>query len=241
MSPAVNKFFTLFAVVCFFCSPSAFCQKELLLDDFDNASGWKKIEAEQVSVNISSAQGFTGNCLKIDYDFIAGSGYGGIQKRFPLTLPDNYEFSFYIKADSPDNTLEFKLLDEEGTSVWWCNNRNYHFPKEWTKVVIKQRHISKAWGPNPNHKPVKIDKIEFIITSVNGGKGTVYFDNFCLQEKQPVRPITDKPVISASSTFSDKFRAEYAADKNASTCWKSEIGATTADLVIDLINESEFG
>jgi len=34
----------------------------------------------------------------------------GIQKLFPIDLPDNYEFTFYVKAESPSNNFEINLL-----------------------------------------------------------------------------------------------------------------------------------
>ncbi|MDP3684009.1 MAG: hypothetical protein Q8S01_08755, partial [Ignavibacteria bacterium] len=92
--------------------------------------------------------------------------------------PANYEFSFYIKAVSPENNFEFKLIDSTGTNVWWRNTRNYKFPTEWTKVKIKQRQIIFAWGTSQDGLPSKIDRIEFTIASVNGGKGTIYLDDF---------------------------------------------------------------
>ena len=229
----------LFAVMMF--SVNIMPQDKMVLDSFNSLKDWKTIEAEQVSVKITESVGMDAGCLKLDYNFIAGSGYGGIQKRFPLTLPDNYEFSFNIKADSPVNTLEFKLLDEEGTSVWWFNNRSYNFPKEWTKVTIKQRQITKAWGPSVEQKPKKIDKIEIIVTSVNGGKGTVYLDNLCFEKKPPVTALFDKPIITASSQLNEKFSAENALDGDMKSEWRSKEKPVKEDLTIDLKSSREFG
>jgi hypothetical protein len=215
-------------------------QEKELIDSFDSLNGWKAIEAEQVSIKLSEAETGGRKCLRLDYDFIAGSGYGGMQKKFPIELPDNYEFSFYLKADSPVNTLEFKLLDEDGSSVWWYNNRNYSFPKEWTKVTVKQRQISKAWGPNPLQKPKKIDKIEIIVTSVNGGKGTLYFDDFRIEQRPPVTANFPNPMAEASSSLSEKFAARKLFDeKNAE--WRSKNSPVKESLIIDMKENREFG
>ena len=47
-----------------------------------------------------------------------------------LDLPWNYEFSFSVRGEAPTNTLEFKLVDGSGASVWWSNNPNFNFPRE---------------------------------------------------------------------------------------------------------------
>jgi hypothetical protein len=242
----MNNFFNftingLFLISFLFFSESSFSQTKINLDDFESTSGWKKIEAEQVKVDISTAKGMDNNCLRLDYNFIAGSGYGGIQKKIPLTLPDNYEFSFYIKADSPVNTLEFKLLDSEGSSVWWQNKRSFTFPKEWTKITIKQRQISKAWGPAPELKPKSIDKIEFIITSVNGGKGTVYLDKFQLTEKLAIQEGIINPILSASSSLSEENSPAKAIDGNINSSWKSSYAPANQEFFIDLKSQHEFG
>lgn len=219
----------------------SFAQNKTLIDDFETASNLKIVEAEQVEVKITNVEGIDKNCLRLDYNFKAGSGYGGIQKKFPVQLPENYEFSFYLKADSPDNTLEFKLLDEEGTSVWWFNNRNYSFPKEWTKYTIKQRQISKAWGPSPLLKPKKIDKIEIFVTSINGGKGTLYIDKFCLEQKPPVSAAFEVPLVKTSSSLSDKYMAEMILDGNTATEWRSRENPSFEEMIIDLKSSREFG
>ncbi len=117
------------------------------LDSFENKEGWYFIQSDGVSLNISNEPGLTGNAIRFDYDFTKGTGYGGIQKLLPIDLPENYEFTFYVKAESPSNNFEIKFADASGDNVWWVSKRNYNFPEEWTKVRIKKRHISFAWGP----------------------------------------------------------------------------------------------
>ncbi len=62
------------------------------LDEFENKDGWSFIKSDGVSLNLSNEKGFTGNAIRFDYDFTKGTGYGGIQKLFPIDLPENYEF-----------------------------------------------------------------------------------------------------------------------------------------------------
>lgn len=214
-------FGTTFLIIYIFMFGLLTAQPKKVLDDFSTLNGWKVNASDLVVVSPSMAEGKNGNAVKIEYNFTSGSGYGGIQKQFSLALPSNYLFSFDIKADSPDNTLEFKLIDKSGDNVWWVNLRNFHFPKNWTKLSFKKRNIVKAWGPLNLDKPIEIDKIEIIITSVNGGKGTVYIDNLTLEEKAIPDSNPQSPVLSASS-FQLGNKAELAGDKNLNTFWQSE-------------------
>src|SRR5271157_403991 len=148
-----------------------------MLDEFENKDGWSFIKSDGVNLRVSIEKGFTGNVIRLDYDFTKGTGYGGIQKWFPIDLPDNFEFTFYVKAESPANNFEIKFIDSSGNNVWWENNRNYDFPREWKKITIKKRHISFAWGPIADHSIKRINRIEFTISSFVGGKGTIWLDN----------------------------------------------------------------
>jgi len=105
------------------------------LDQFENKAGWTFIKSDGVNVDLSVDKGMTGNALRFDYDFTKCTGYGGIQKLFPFDLPDNYEFTFYLKAESPANNFEIKFIDSTGNNVWWVNNRNYNFPSVWKKIT----------------------------------------------------------------------------------------------------------
>ncbi len=134
----------------------------------------------------------------MDYDFTKGTGYGGIQKLFPIDLPDNYEFTFYIKAESPSNNFEIKFIDSTGNNVWWVNNRSYNFPGEWKKIRIKKRHINFAWGPIADHSFKRVDRIEFTIASVVGGKGTVWIDDL---KFEPLPPETQSWPAAFSHSF----------------------------------------
>ncbi len=231
------KFSTRF-LFAFWVIPFAFSQQAVTIDDFANTKKWKIIASDLVDVSTSTVPGVSGDCLKLDYNFVGGSGYGGIQTQFPLSFPANYEFSFYLKASSPNNNLEFKLLDTEGTSVWWTIYRDYTFPKDWVKIKIKQRHISKAWGPSTEIKPARIDKIEFMISSVNGGKGTLYFDDFTFSPLDSVQENKFAPeLISPVGTTT---LSKNLFDKNLKTEY-SLTSKNESSLIFDLHRTSEFG
>lgn len=170
------------------------------LDDFNNTNGWNYIKSEggDVKMNISNDNGRTGKAIRLDYDFTKGTGYSGLQKLFPLDLPENYEISFWMKADSPSNNFEFKVADASGDNVWFVNHRNFQFPGEWKKIKIKKRNLSFAWGPKPSEKPPRIDRIEFTIASMVGGKGTVWIDDLKFETLPPETSNYPEPAISFS-------------------------------------------
>ena len=209
------------------------------LDEFENKDGWTFIRSDGVNLKFSNEKGLTGHAIRFDYEFNKGTGYGGIQKLFPIDLPDNYEFTFYVKAESPANNFEIKFIDSTGNNVWWVNNRNYDFPTEWKKIHIKKRHISFAWGPAADHNLKRIDRIEFTISSFVGGKGTIWIDDL---KFEPLRPETQSyplPSVTASSALPNH-PPDLIMDKLNMTYWQS-IGVKNQDVTIDFKTRREFG
>ncbi|MEI6059474.1 MAG: discoidin domain-containing protein [Bacteroidota bacterium] len=209
------------------------------LDDFENKNGWDFIRSDGVNLNLTNEKGLSGNAIRFDYDFTHGTGYGGIQKLFPIDLPDNYAFTFYIKAESPSNNLEIKFIDSTGNNVWWVSNRNYDFPTEWKKITIRKRHISFAWGPTNDKNLKRIDRIEFTIASFVGGKGTIWLDDFKFEPLPPETLTYPKPAVTASSS-SKYYLPELMLDNSAETYWQSGKVAEQ-DVVIDFKTRREFG
>lgn len=156
--------------------------KTILLDDFENISQWSVIKSEGAELKISNAEGINGKCIRIDYNFKYGTGYCGIQRKLNFELPNNYRFSFLIKANSPNNNLEIKFLDETKENVWWMNNRNFDFPSDWKKFFVRKRNIQFAWGPSQNKDFRNFSYIEFTVASFNGGSGTIYLDELNFEE-----------------------------------------------------------
>ena len=209
------------------------------LEEFENKDGWTFIKSDGVTLNLTNEKGLTGNAIRFDYNFTNGTGYGGIQKLFPIDLPDNYEFTFYVKAESPANNFEIKFIDSTGNNVWWVSNRNYDFPQEWKKIRIKKRHINFAWGPTTDHNLKRIDRIEFTIASFVGGKGTLWIDDLKFEPLQPETQSYPAPVITASSAMKDH-SPDFIVDQSKETFWQS---ATVKDqrVVVDFKTRREFG
>jgi hypothetical protein len=209
------------------------------LEDFETNDGWNFIKSDGVNLNLNNEQGRTGNALRFDYDFTKGTGYGGFQKNISIDLPENYEITFWVKADSPANSFEIKFLDTSGDNVWWVNNRNYTFPTEWTKIKIKKRHISFAWGPNNNPKPPRIDRIEFTIASFVGGKGTLWIDDLKFEPLPAETDVYPKPTASLDPVQKSKTLPKLF-DGSQAAYWKSK-NADSQSLIVDFKTRREFG
>lgn len=209
------------------------------LDEFETKDGWSFIKSDGVNVDLSVDKGLKGNALRFNYDFTKGTGYGGIQKLFPIDLPDNYEFTFYIKAESPANNFEIKFIDSTGNNVWWVNNRNFDFPGEWKKITIKKRHISFAWGPTTDQSFHRIDRIEFTISSYVGGKGTIWIDDLKFEPLPPELQSYPVPEITASSSAKNH-SPDLIIDNSEETYWQS-VGAKDQSIYIDFTLRREFG
>ncbi len=209
------------------------------LDDFETKDGWKFIKSDGVNLNLTLDKGISGNAFRFDYDFINGTGYGGIQKFFHIDLPENYEFTFYLKADSPANNLEIKFIDSTGNNVWWENNHNYEFPREWKKITIRKRHINFAWGPTSDHNLKQIDRIEFTISSFVGGKGTIWLDDLKFEPLPPEPKSYPQPVFIASSSLKNH-TPDLMSDSTDLTYWQSQ-GVKDQYVLINFTTRREFG
>ncbi|MBE0639023.1 MAG: discoidin domain-containing protein [Bacteroidales bacterium] len=210
-----------------------------MLDEFESKAGWDYIKSDGVNLNLSNEKGLTGNAVRFDYDFTKGTGYGGIQKLFPIDLPENYEFTFFIRAESPANNFEIKFIDSTGENVWWVSNRNYDFPGEWKKIRIKKRHISFAWGPTEDQHLKRIDRIEFTIASFVGGKGTLWIDNLKFEPLPPEVQSYPQPILTATS-FVKKLSPVMMTDGDLETHWLSK-GVTNQQVIVDFTTRREFG
>ena len=209
------------------------------LDEFENKNGWNFIKSDGVNLNLSNDKGITGKAIRFDYDFTKGTGYGGIQKLFPINLPDNYEFTFYIKAESPANNFEIKFIDSTGNNVWWVNNRNYDFPHEWKKIRIKKRHVNFAWGPTNDQHLKRIDRIEFTIASFVGGKGTLWIDDFKFEPLPPEKQSYPQPTVIASTSLSSH-SPDFITDNSTDTYWQSS-QSKDQHVIVDFKTRREFG
>lgn len=213
-----------------------------LLEAFEDTAGWAIYASEGVEISISNAEGVKGKCLRLDYNFTKGSGYGGIQKLIPLKYPENYRFSFSLKGESPSNNFEFKLADKSGDNVWWVNKRNYEFPTDWKKISYKKRHIGFAWGPVENKALFATERLEFTIASFNGGKGTIYLDELTFEELKYEKNKGMAPAVFLEGISSDNWEGlpGNLTDSDLSSSVVYRAGGKTS-VKIDLGSLTELG
>src|SRR4051812_37226627 len=193
----------------------------IVLDSFDSVSQWTTTPAEgvEISVHRDSSAGHP-TAMRVDFDFHGHGGYAVIHRPFNLVLPPNYEFSFDIRGEAPTNTLEFKLVDSTGDNVWWSNNPNFVFPKAWTTVTRKKRHISFAWGPTNDKELRRFAAIEIAITAGSGGKGSIWLDDLTVTPLSPDTRFYPSPIVTSSSQMSG-YEAGKTVDADASSGWRS--------------------
>ena len=227
---------------------SSLAREPSTLDDFSDASQWRVIASNQVSGKIRSIDdGADGKALCLDYDFNGVSGYVGLQRDLSLDYPDNYRFDFQLRGDSPGNDLQFKLIDASGDNVWWVNRPKYVYPKQWTPVRFKRRHINKAWGPDADPVLHHSAKLEFTVYNNAGGKGSVCFDSLTFtplpaDDHTPYAPSARVMDAQTMRDADNSTHARLAVDRDVNTAlsWNSE-NAALEPLVLDLGKSREFG
>ncbi|HTQ81206.1 MAG TPA: hypothetical protein VMM92_14500, partial [Thermoanaerobaculia bacterium] len=173
----------------------------VVLDDFEREGGWEAAPSTGVHLALSPGEGFRGQGLCLEVDFAGKAGYAIARKKVDLDLPANYEIAYELKGDVPPNNLELKLIDPSGDNVWWRNQRNFEFPREWRAVRTKKRQIEFAWGPAGGGEARKVAAIEIVVTAGTGGKGTVCLDDLTLRELPPPGSDEAPPDLSASSSL----------------------------------------
>ena len=206
-----------------------------VLDDFQPLAGWSAQPSDGTTLRISS----DGGAMRLDFDYHGGGGYAIAHKAFRIALPENYAFSFRVRGDAPVENLEFKLIDPTTENVWWCNQRNFHFPNQWRTVTIRKRHIQFAWGPKNGGTMDTVAAIEFSVTAGRGGHGTVWIDDLTFTPLEPVRPYDLTPVARATSSASGHAPA-FALDADSTTAWRSGRGGAQS-FTIDFGRTREYG
>ncbi len=187
------------------------------LDPMNDPEGWKIVASDGVKLSIAAERDADGiKVLRLDYDFVSGAGYAGIRREWPEgempELTENYAFSFKVRGDLPPNNLEFKLTDAGAQNVWWVNRRAFKFSGDWQPVSYRKRHIVFAWGPS-KEPLTRLGGVEFVVSSVNGGKGSVWLRDLRFAQLPPTRTSNEEPQAEAAP----------------------------GSLTLDLRNEREFG
>jgi hypothetical protein len=220
-------------------SVPAQAQSVQVLDGFEDLAPWSAAASTDVSSAVSAVAGQDGRAMRLDYDFNGRSGYAFAARAINLAAPENYEISFWLRGEMAPNTLEIKLTDATGENVHWRRIERFQAPGGWTRYVIKPRQIVWAWGPNPDRQFRGAQRIEFVITAGQGGKGWIEVDQLELRTLPPEPSVPPRPVAEASSMDGTNVAAR-AVDGDPATAWRST-RAGAQSLTLDLGYEREFG
>ncbi len=193
----------------------------IVLDAFDSVTQWTTTPADGVEISVHpDSSGAHGRAMRVDFDFHGHGGYAVIHRPLRMILPPNYEISFALKGEAPSNTLELKMIDSTGENVWWSNNPNFQFPKDWQTITRKKRQISFAWGPTSDKELKRFAAIELAITAGSGGKGSIWLDDLAVSPLEADTRFYPFPRVTASSQ-SQGYDVGRALDADQSTSWRS--------------------
>jgi hypothetical protein len=215
-------------------------RSQTVLDDFEDVRGWSAQASPGASLEIAQDAGKTGNAMRLDFDFRGGAGFVIARKAFAVTLPANYAFVFDLRGEARPNTLEFKVVEAKGDDVWWRVQRDFAFPNEWQRVVIKKSRLEKAWGAGKNARPKQVGYLEIAISTGEGGKGSIWIDDLRLEEREaPSR--ADLPPVVTASTFLPGHEPRLVLDSDPQTSWRSGELAPEQWLMLDFQKRREYG
>ncbi len=227
-----------------FSSATIAAEPPQVLDDCSHASRWQVIASDGVKLECHEAPATQpndehGTALKLDFNFVTGGGYAGIRLPRKLDLPPNFELAFTLRGELPRNNLEFKLVDDTGNNVWWVNRRAFEFPKSWTRLASRRRHLQFAWGPS-NTPIQQVSAIEIVVSSVEGGRGSLYLDDLTFRPLPETKPYAGTLTASASSSARGS-EPRCAVDGKKDTEWLSTRDDKRPQLTVDFGGVREFG
>lgn len=208
----------------------------------DVRGAWSASASEGAHAAVQTVASNAGRTLRLDFDLRGTAGYATVARQQALTLPANYEFTFWLRADAPVNDLQIKFVDASGDNVWWFHRRDFEFPREWRQIRFTKRQIDFAWGPIADRELHRAARIEFVVAAGrDGGTGAVYFSEPELHELPPDPATWPVPLASASSQLAGA-DPQLAVDGNAATTWRSDPSAGREQaLTLDLGVRRQIG
>ena len=212
---------------------------KILLDDFEKIDGWSAVTSPTARLEIAQDAGRTGagHALRLDFEFQDGSGWVIARKAFPMRLPNNFSFHFFLRGDTPPVDTEFKLVDSR-ENVWWSRQRGQTLTQEWQPVKIKRRQISHAWGPGGGLEEITVIELAFALGQP--GKGSVWIDELRFEEREPTHAYTLNPTVSASTSTPDQ-PPEAVLNAEATRHWRSGALSEEQWLLLDFLTVREYG
>ncbi len=210
------------------------------LDEMENVGEWKSLASDGVSASLHAAKGVDRNALVLEYNLNNTAGYAAATRKLPVTLPEDYEITFWMRGEAGRNHFEMKFVDASGDNVWWFRRPNFQVSGDWQQIRIKRRQVEFAWGPTSDRTLKSFAGIEFVVAAgQDGGQGSLWFDRLAIKPIQRASNVA-KPTITASSQ-DEKNVAARAIDGQAKTAWQSDASGNDQTLQLDLQAVQEFG
>ena len=150
-----------------------------LLDDFETTDGWKAFASDGAKAKVGVRAGISGQSVCLDYELGHTHGYALISKELPMDLPANFEFVFFLRQDTPQANMEFKLIDPDG-NTFMKKIYSLGSPNRWKKMVVRKDDILWAWGPARDAPLKQIRRTEFVVTGASR-RGRICIDRLMLR------------------------------------------------------------
>ncbi|MCS7151201.1 MAG: hypothetical protein NZ928_02295 [Endomicrobia bacterium] len=147
-----------------------------VLDDFEDKRGWQVFTAEGAKLLLKNVPGKDGNALAAQYDLTEEEGkWVAWNKRFQLDFTKTKTLKFLVKAEGGNNRLEFKVIDKDGSTF---GQKFEDLENKWQEITISVDELEYWWGGDGELQ--QPEKIGFAISTIDGGKGTIYIDKLQL-------------------------------------------------------------
>ncbi|MFN2425650.1 MAG: discoidin domain-containing protein [Candidatus Binatia bacterium] len=205
------------------------------------ATSWLPVASGKAVLRTCAAQGPDGDAaLRLDYDFGGGGGFVVVRREVTLELPESWELDILLRGAAPPNTLEVKLVDDAGTSVWRWKREAFVMPHDWTRVCVESRDAEFAWGPAGGGSIRRTSALEIAVVAAPGGAGYFEVSGFRLVDRSLQRAVG---LSASSSAGGDEpaYAPTNAIDGNRATTWRSAPGDGPHTLTMDLGAEHEIG
>lgn len=199
------------------------------LRDFSVLEAWTT-KAPGMELKLSSIETPHGKGMRFDYDYQVSGNFALVHQDCDVPVQGNFALSFWLKAETPDNNIEIKLEDVTGNTYWYAR-KPYHWPTEWTHVVLRKRQIPFAWGPKSSTELSELKSLEFVVSSSGAGKkGVIYLAGLEITSLGDYGRFSD-PITAMTSDVPATGEGE----------WRTTSPVNAADLDLHLAKPTEFG
>ncbi len=204
---------------------------------FDDPTSWTVFASGLSEGHLHCAEGPDGRiALRFDYDFHGGGGFIAARKEILFKLPQTFDLRFCLRGEGLPNNFEFKVIDPGGADTWRHLRKDIQLPGEWMEVCIRERDLPFAWGPEGGGAPDVVGAIELVIAAGHGGKGSVWFSDFALEDLTLYSP----GKTSASSHRTNSFPAAVFEHASPSG-WQAKDGDRAPWWAVDFGRSVRFG